>query len=383
MINCKRSGLKKGLEMERIRESLSQIKDTRHQGYIGHNLVDVLILIMGSVVSGMTELADMMVYFASKIDFYRERFGIEKYPSKPTLSRILNMIDGDEVGQVIIRIMRENAGNIGEIVAVDGKAIRSTGKKGKAHSFLQILTAYATESGVTVGQSAISYEEKTNEIPVFQSMLNCLDVKGKTITADAMHCQKDTCKKIVKQGGNYIFGLKGNQSNLSDDVKLFFEDPINNEEIVKFQTLEKNGGRIEKRVCRATANVGWLTDLPLWAGLKTVFSVTRTVTTKNKTTEEVGYYISSLDCHPENLLAASRSHWKVESMHWMLDVIWNEDTSGILSENGNKTVNSFRKLALLAHKRYISNLVKKPSVKSNVLSSLLNDETLLSVIKCL
>ena len=369
--------------MEGIREKLSQIKDTRHMGYVEHNLVDVLILVMGAVISGMTELADMMVYFASKIDFYKEHFGIEKYPSKPTLSRILNMIDGDSVGEIISQIMRENAGNIGEIIAVDGKAIRSTKRKCKAHSFLQIVTAYATESGVTLSQSAISHEDKTNEIPVFQSMLDSLDVKGKTITADAMHCQKNTCSKIIDKGGNYIFGLKGNQSNLCENVKLFFEDPINDADIKVFETFEKNGGRIEKRVCRATDNVGWLPDLPVWAGLQTVFSVTRTTISKGKTTEEVGYYISSCDCNPENLLTASRSHWKIESMHWMLDVIWSEDNSGILSENGNKTVNSFRKLALLAHKRYISGLVKKPTVKGNVLSALLNDSLCLKVIASL
>lgn len=369
--------------MERIRESLSQIEDTRHASYVEHNLVDVLILIMCSVVSGVTELADMMVYIESKKDFYREQFGIEKYPSKPTLSRILNMIDGDAVGRIITQIIRENAGNIGDIIAIDGKAIRSTGKKCKAHSFLQILTAYATESGVTLGQSAISHEDKTNEIPVFQSMLDCLDIEGKTITADAMHCQKDTCAKIIEQGGNYIFGLKGNQSNLSENVRLFFEDSINDDEIETFQTLEKNGGRIEKRVCRATSSVEWIPGFSLWAGLKTIFSVTRTTTAQGVTTEEVGYYITSLVCHPERLLVASRSHWKIESMHWMLDVIWHEDTSGILSENGNKTVNSFRKLALLAHKRFIATLAKKTSVKSNVLASLLNDDFLLRVIQCL
>ena len=369
--------------MEEIREKLSQIEDTRHASYVEHKLVDVLIMVMGAVASGVTELADMMVYFANKTDFYREHFGIEKYPSKPTLSRILNMVSGDEVGQIIAQIMCENAENIGEIIAVDGKAIRSTGKKDKAHSFLQIITAYATESGVTLSQSAISHEDKTNEIPVFQSMLDCLNVEGKTITADAMHCQKDTCAKIMKKGGNYIFGLKSNQGNLSDDVKLFFDDPINDADMMTFQTLEKNGGRIEKRLCRATSNVCWLPDLPLWSGLQTIFSVTRTITARGKTTEETGYYIASVSCDPENLLAASRSHWKIESMHWMLDVIWNEDTSGILSENGNKTINSFRKLALLAHKRYISSLVKKPSVKGNVLSALLNDSVFLRVVKCL
>ena len=91
--------------MEELREKFSQIEDTRHASYVEHNLVDVLILVMGAVISGVTELADMMVYFASKIDFYREHFGIEKYPSKPTLSRLLNMIDGDKVGQIIIQIL--------------------------------------------------------------------------------------------------------------------------------------------------------------------------------------------------------------------------------------------------------------------------------------
>lgn len=369
--------------MEDIRGRFERIEDPRHAGYIEHKLADVLIMVMGAVLSGITELADMMVYFVSKIDFYRGQFGIEKYPSKPTLSRILNMIDGDAVGQIIAQIMKENAENIGEIIAVDGKAIRSTGKKGQAHSFLQILSAYATESGVTLAQTAISHKDKTNEIPVFQSMLDCLDVKGKTITADAMHCQKETCAKIIKKGGNYVFGLKGNQGRLSDDIKLFFEESVNNAEIATFETLEKNGGRIEKRVCRAADNVEWLPDLPLWKGLRTIFSITRTTTAKDKTTVETNYYISSLACQPENLLFATRAHWKIESLHWLLDVVWNEDESGILSENGNKTLNSFRKLAVLAHKRYIARLTKKPSVKGNVLAALLNDSLLLDVMASL
>lgn len=199
--------------MERMRESFSQIEDSRQASYVEHNLVDVLILIMCSVVSGITELADMMVFIDGGKDFYSKHFGIDKYPTKPTLSRILNMIDGDAVGRIIARIMRENAGNTGDIIAVDGKAIHSTGKKDKAHSCPQILTAYASESRVTLGQSAISHEDKINEIPVFQSMLDCLEITGKTITADAMHCQKDTRAKIVEQGGSYILGLKGNQSN--------------------------------------------------------------------------------------------------------------------------------------------------------------------------
>jgi hypothetical protein len=212
------------MEIEYVREKLSRIEDKRHQSYVEHNLVDVLIIIMSAVLCGLDELSEIMTHAQNRAEFFKNNFGIEQIPSKPTLSRILNMMDGGAVAKVIIEIMKERTDIIGKIIAVDGKAIRSTGKKDKAHSFLQILTAYATESGVTLGQETISGEDKTNEIPVFQSMLDYLDIKGKTITADAMHCQKETCKKIVKKGGDYVFGLKGNQKTLFDDVELFIND---------------------------------------------------------------------------------------------------------------------------------------------------------------
>lgn len=369
--------------MEQIKELLSRIEDPRHAGYVKHKLCDVLIMVMGAVICGITELADMMVYFENKLSFYKERYGIDKYPSKPTISRILSVVDGDAVGKIIVDIMKKSVDDLGDIIAADGKAIRSTAKPGKAHSFLQILSVYATESGVTLGQQAIAYEDKTNEIPVFQSMLDVLEISGKTITADAMHCQKETCKKIIDKGGNYVFGLKGNQNGLYQDVELYCTDPINVQDFKTCETVEKNGGRLEKRVCYASNTVSWLQDLPMWAGLQTVFSITRTTTAKGKTTTETGYYISSLPCDPEQLLRTARAHWKIESMHWFLDVLWNEDDSAILSHNGHKTLNSFRKLALLAHKAYVASLPKKKSVKGNVLAALINDDVCASVLDCL
>jgi hypothetical protein len=104
------------------------------------------------------------------------------------------MVDGEKVAEIIVDSMCTAFGTQGDVVAVDGKAIRATSKSENSCSALQILTAYITESGVVLGQNAI--REKTNEIPIFQEMLELLDVSGKTITADAMHCQKETCRKI-------------------------------------------------------------------------------------------------------------------------------------------------------------------------------------------
>lgn len=271
-----------------IKKLFSTIADERHEGYIKHQLCDVLILVMSAVICGVTELADMMVYFENKLEFYKTQFGIEKYPSKPTLSRILSMVNGEEVGKIIVEIMRNKTENLGDIIAVDGKEIRSTGKKGKPHSFLQIVTAYATESGVTLGQESISYEDKTNEIPVFQHMLEYLDVNKKTIIADAMHCQKETCKIIKDKGGDYVFGLKANQKTFYEEVKFFLDDPINSENMFKFETIEQNGGRIEKRICYASENINWLSDLHLWSGLKTIFAIERITSIQGKITNETG-----------------------------------------------------------------------------------------------
>ena len=367
--------------MDYIREKFSIIEDSRHPSYIDHKLTDILIVIMCSILCGLDELADITVYAQNKADFFKKNFGIEQIPSKPTLSRILNMIDGEAVAKVIIEIMIENVDFWGNIIAVDGKAIRRASEKGKPHSALQILTAYLTESGVVLGQKSI--HEKTNEIPVFQEMLGYLNIKGKTITADAMHCQKETCKKIIESGGNYVFGLKENQKLLYDDVELFINDKINAENLEEFTTIEKNGGRIEKRICQKVTDISWLNARNEWAGLKSVFAVRRIVTTKHTITDETSYYITSLSTTSKELLYISREHWKIESMHWLLDVAFSEDECGLLSESGQSILNILRKLALLLHKQYIGKLTKKCTVKASLLKCLMSEDFLCEIIASL
>jgi predicted transposase YbfD/YdcC len=357
-----------------LQEKFSQIEDVRHQSYVEHPLVDVLILIMSAVLCGLDQLADIMEHAICRATFFRENFGIERIPSKPTMSRILNLIDGASVAKVIVEIMREKAEMIGSIIAVDGKAIRSTSEAGKPHSALQILTAYLTESGVVIGQEAI--HDKTNEIPVFQAMLDIIDVRGKMITADALHCQRTTCWKIVNAGGNYVFGLKGNQKTLYDDVSLFIEDKGNADSIEIFTRTEKGHGRIEKRTCMKVTDISWLEGREEWAGLKAVFAVRRMITTKHKTAVETNYYITSADLGAEELLRIVREHWKIESLHWMLDVVFSEDECALCSENGQKTLNILRKLALLLHKKHIADNKLKTSVKASLLRCLISDTVL-------
>ena len=211
--------------MEGIRNRMLEIEDPRHPSYVKHALANILIIIMSGVLCGLDKLEDLVVYAKSAADFLRETFGIENIPSKATFGRVLSAVDGKEIGEAILDILRERFGTSGEVIAVDGKAICSIAKDRNSHKALQILSAYVTDSGITLAQETI--HEKTNEIPVFQEMLMYLDVEGKIVTADAMHCQRETCRRVVQKKGDYLFGLKENQPSLLQDVRLFFKDDIN------------------------------------------------------------------------------------------------------------------------------------------------------------
>ncbi len=183
--------------MEKIRERMSEIKDSRHPSYVKYPLADILMIIMCAVLSGLDTLGDFVIYAKSKKEFLSKELGIEKIPLKAAFTRILSMVDSKEIGEAIVDVLRSRFGTTGEVVAVDGKTICSTSKPGNPHSALQILSAYVTSgSNIVLGQEAI--HEKTNEIPVFQEMLTYLDIEGKIITADAMHCQTVTVCPIYQ-----------------------------------------------------------------------------------------------------------------------------------------------------------------------------------------
>jgi predicted transposase YbfD/YdcC len=301
-------------------------------------------------------------------------FQIDKIPSLSTLTRVLNMVDGEAVAFRVIRIMCELLGTEGDVVPIDGKTICSTAKEGTARETLHIVTAYLTANSIILGQLTVS--EKTNEIPVVRDLLDMIDIKGKIVTADAMHCQKDTAEKVIDNHGDYVFGLKGNQSLLHDEIKLYLEDCVADPDIPveTARTQEKNSDRLETRTCYKAPSLDWFEGKDEWKGLESAFMVHRRVTTKEKTTEETAFYITSLNASADRLLALSREHWKIESMHWLLDVVFSEDDCRIMSTNGQKTMNIFRKYALAIHKNHIASLSQKtkPSIKKHMFRTLLS-----------
>jgi len=270
-------------------------------------------------------------------------------------------------------------------ISIDGKTVCSTATMKEYEKPLHIVTAMLTDNYVSLGQVAVN--DKSNEIPAVRELLDMLNIKGAVVTLDAMHCQKDTVEKIIKNKGDYVVQLKKNQGNFYADVYAMFDDKYMNEtdkdgEYEVFQTIEKSRGRIEKRTCYVLNETAYFTNyLADWRGLKKIFAVKRTVEKDGKISEEISCYLSSKNTSAENLLSYTRKHWQIESFHWLLDVNFGEDGSLVRDKNSQICLNIMRKFAISILKKYIeNNPVKRKTISANTRKCLFNPVFLESVL---
>ena len=357
------------------------IEDKRDPYTIKHELIDILKLVMIAILCGMDELDKIVDYGNNKQEFLEKEFGIKTIPSKSTITRIFAMIDSKRLGLSVVGIVQSLIKEKPTQIMIDGKAIKSTDAIKTIEKMMNIVTAY-TNTGISLLQKTV--ENKTNEIPAVKELIEMLDVKGMIITADAMHCQKETAQTIIENGGDYVLQLKANQKNFYEDVYSMFNDKYMDEadkncEYEIYKTQEKNHGRIETRTCYVLNEIALFTDyLANWKGLKKIFAVVREVEKDNRKTKEISCYLSSKNTTAENLLSYTRKHWEIESMHHILDVTYDEDRCKLLSQKAQENLNIFRKMGIGIHKNYLRN--KKQTVKSNMFNCLLNDNLLLEVI---
>ena len=358
------------------------IEDKRDPYTIKHRLIDILKLVMLAVLCGMDELDKMIDYGKNKKEFLEKEFDIKSIPSKATLTRIFVMIDPNWLELSIVGIVQSLINKKHSQIMLDGKAIKSTDAIKAIEKMMNIVTAY-TDTGICLSQKTV--ENKTNEIPAVQELIKMLDVEGMIITADAMHCQKETARTIVDNGGDYVLQLKANQKNFYEDVYAMFDDKYMDEtdkdcEYEIYKTQEKSHGRIETRTCYVLNEIAFFTDyLANWKGLKKIFAVVREVEKDKKRSKEISCYLSSKNTTAEKLLEYTRNHWRIESMHHILDVTYDEDRCKLLSKRAQENLNIFRKMGISIHKNYLKN--KKQTVKSSMFNCLLNDYHLMEILQ--
>ncbi len=246
----------------------------------------------------------------------------------------------------------------GEVVALDGKALRGSFEKGSKKSAIHIVSAWASENGVTLGQ--VKTSEKSNEITAIPELIKLLNLEGCIVTIDAMGTQKKIAQGIREAKADYLLTVKGNQEQLHSDVQYSFETAekagYEGFEDDFFSESSEGHGRIEKREYRTLKNPDWIPQKSEWQDLKSICKATRTRTVSGKTSCETRYYITSLLGSAEQIGRAIRTHWSIENnLHWSLDVSFSEDACQTKRFYGPANFSMLRKIAL--------NLVKKETSK--------------------
>jgi predicted transposase YbfD/YdcC len=259
-------------------------------------------------------------------------------PDKDTFRRVFERLNPSEVAQSLYGWIG-NREVLGKTVNLDGKTIR--GSESPDHKAYHVVSAWVSENQITLGEIVV--DEKSNEITAIPKLLDLVDVEGATVTIDAMGTQTKIAEKIIEKKADYNLALKGNHSDLHDDVRFYFE---NQAVRTKTTTREKDHGRIEKREYFLETDIDWLWQKEQWKGLSAIGAVRSTVIQKGEERVETRYFITSLT-DVGRFADSVRKHWSIENqLHWQLDVTFGEDSAKNRKDNSPLNWNVMRKTAL-------------------------------------
>lgn len=336
------------------------VEDPRLQRGRRHRLLDIMVIAVCAVVCGCRGWSQIEEWAEGHEEWLKTFLELPHgIASADTIARVFSIINAEQFELCFSQWAQEvNRASGGKLIAIDGKTIRRSFDTAAQKSAIHLVSAWSIENQVVLAQ--VKVDDKSNEITAIPKLLNLLNLKGTTVTVDAMGCQTDIALQIVNKGGDYVFSLKGNQGTIHKDVMEFLEDERKN----KFKDLnhdiweitEKGHGRIEERFYLHSGEVKWIEDKGKWKGLDSIGLVDSRRIMGEKVSEETRYFLSSLEQDAEQFAKAVRGHWSIENgLHWCLDVVMNEDQSRIRIKNAAENFAVLRRIAL--------NLLKKASHK--------------------
>ena len=321
--------LKKPLTLKETLLSVSDFRINRRKKY---SLYEILMIAVCAMIVGAKGPTDFERFGKSKLNFLKKFLTLQNgIPSHDTFRRVLGKLDPKRFNAALVEWLKSASDIVGDVISIDGKLLRrALTKDGKMPC---IVSAYSNRTKLVIGQ--VKADEKSNEITAIPNLLDLLFLKGAIVTIDAAGCQKKIVKKIFKRGAGYIISLKGNQSNMHNEICAFMQDPTFKKKFKKAKTVDKGHGRVETRVCWQTDDIEWFSDKDMWVGLKSVCMLETAVYNMKtrETTNETRFFISSMPVDPRRALQAIRAHWGVEAMHWTLDMDFDEDRSRARREN--------------------------------------------------
>jgi predicted transposase YbfD/YdcC len=356
-------------------ECFSILEDKREQGKVRHKLIDIIFIVVSAVICGCNEWKEIQWWSSAQpnIDWLKKYIELPNgMPSLSTIGRLFNIISPKQFEKCFTDWMKaavELADR--DIVSIDGKTMRGTIETGSTKG-VHIVSALCNSHSLVIGQ--VKTEEKSNEIIAIPELLDMLYIKGCIVTIDAMGCQRKIAKKIVKDcESDYVLNVKSNQEGLMNDIVQIFQDndmqdkienlniayrlsnsngkPLGDKSLSMVRTAEKGHGRIEIRRYYYSTDISLMIDAKKeWFGLKGIGMVERETDTNGKKTKEISYYIGSTNSVKE-FEKAVRNHWKIESMHWNLDVTYRDDANRTRKGSAPQNMAVLKKIAFNAVKK--------------------------------
>jgi len=351
------------VSLNSIVEHFESLPDPRHTRNRLHLLSDVLVMSVCGVIVGCSGPSAIQRWAKAKEDWLRQVLALPNgIPSRDCIRRILSALRPEAFQTCfqswIAACLTVESGDGRPTIAIDGKTLRRSHDKSGGLGPLHLVSAWASEHGLALGQ--VATEEKSNEITAIPELLDRIDVKGAVVTIDAMGCQKEIAKKIVAHNGDYVLAVKDNQPKLHRAIQEIFSDQREDEFLRmsrrQHHTHENSHGRDDERYY---ALVKIPRHSPLtkeWPTVKAVgIAVRTTVSADGSTSSDARYFIASRFLSGKRFAQAVRGHWGIEnSLHWVLDVTFDEDQSRTRARHVANNLSWLRRFAISLLKRHPS-----------------------------
>ena len=349
-----------------------------------HPLLDLIGITICGVICGSQTWGEIALYARRKAEWLRTFLELpDGTPSKDTLRRVFARIKPSAFQACFQSWITALTDTLGiKQIAIDGKTLRRSHDRGIGKAALHLVSAWATANHVTLGQVAV--RAKSNEITAIPELLELLELSGAIVTIDAMGCQKEIAKQIREGDGHYVLAVKDNQPRLLEDVQACFAAELEkpSEEITYsyHETVEHHHGRRENRRYATINRPSGIRDEALWQDLRTITMVVSERQVKGEeATTEVRYYIGSKPGKAKEYARYIRGHWGIEnSLHWVLDMTFDEDRSRLRKDHGPENLGLLRRLAISILRNAES---CKGSIRTKQLQALLDDQLLEGMLR--
>ncbi|BEI22400.1 ISAs1 family transposase [Vibrio fluvialis] len=365
------------MNYDEFKEHFSILNDSRQARKITDDFFEVMFQVVTAMLCGMKTWDEIEGFGEENLEWLRKFSPYSSgIPSQDTTARIVGLVDPAEFSLCFTRwcngVQHEKSLDTNHI-AIDGKSLKGTYDCGAKKCLTHMVNTYSVDTGLVLGQ--LKTNSKSNEITIIPELLKLVRVKGRVISFDAMGCQRSIAELIVGRKGDYLMSVKDNHPSLHK----VFTDHFSLEQLNKYagQAHEQEEiGQRGRKVLRSYIVIPFTEKFgdfaTKWEGLK---SLCVAVTYQQRNGEPSGsvgirYFISSKEMEAEEFGKLCCGHWGVESVHWWLDVVMNEDDSRITYKHAAEKLSRIRQMCM----NFIKLVEMKGTLKRRQLKCALNTE---------